>query len=508
VTTQLKPPTHLTGRVSDSEYASVYDEFLADTPADLYWPNSVQAYASMRRDPTCAAILSGYGLQVLRATWQLDGRGCKPTVTKLVADDMDLPVVDKDTQHGAARTRGVSWPEYLRATINSRLTFGHYGAELGADTSTGKARLVVLAERPANTVTEIHADPKSGEFLGITQDQARRDGTPQIPARNMVWHSREREGIAWQGVSLLKPMWASWWLKREMIRVNATSNRRWGAGVPTMEPKPGTNPTGAQVEAAQRLVSAARAGETAGAVLPGWDMKILGMSGAVPDTLGFIEWLDRQMSRAALMPHLELGQGTTGGSRALGEAFVDSWLLALESEALAIASEATRQIAARIVEWNFGPDEPVPSVVVSGIGSRREVTATALQSLLSAGALSVDPALEDWVRREYHLPERDDQKGPTRRLTEYDLQYGLATKNEARANLGLPPDDGPDGDKPPQPIAGDAGKPLTGPQGGGAATATPGGNLDWGLFGGAQTAADTTAPDVGVTPPPDGTAAA
>lgn len=501
MTTQLKPPTHLSGRVSDSDYATVYDEFLADTPADLYWPTSVYTYASMRRDPTCAAILSGYGLQVLRATWQLNGAGCKSTTTKLVADDLGLPVVGKD-EPGAARTRGVSWHEHLRAVIAGRLTFGHYGAELGADVSSGKARLVTLAERPANTITDIHADPKSGAFLGITQDQSRRDGTPQIPARNLVWHAREREGIAWQGMSLLKPMWAPWWLKREMIRVNATSNRRWGAGVPTMEPKPGTNPTNAQVEAAQRLVSAARAGETAGAVLPGWDMKILGMSGAVPDTLGFIEWLDRQMSRAALMPHLELGQGTTGGSRALGEAFVDSWLLALESEALAIASETTRQVAARIVEWNAGPDEPVPQVVVSGIGSRREVTATALQSLLSAGALSADPALEAWVRREYHLPEREESKGPSRRPYEYDLQYGVLTKDELRADLGLAPTDGDDGDKPPQPIAGNSGKPLSGQDAGTGAATTPPADLDWGLFGGAAEAVqpDPAAPPTG-TPP-------
>lgn len=191
------------------------------------------------------------------------------------------------------------------------------------------------------------------------------------------------------------------------------------------------------------MAAAARAGEQAGAATPpGFVMKILGLSGAVPDTLAFIEWLDRQVSRASLMPHIELGQGTTGGSRALGTTFVDSWMLALETLATQTAMEATRQIAARIVEWNRGPDEAVPQVVVSGIGSKREVTAESLASLLDAGALSSDPALEAWVRREYRLPEREVQDGkavPTGRLFESDISTGMVTRNERRAMFNLPP---------------------------------------------------------------------
>jgi hypothetical protein len=113
------------------------------------------------------------------------------------------------------------------------------------------------------------------------------------------------------------------------------------------------------------------------------------------------------MSRMALMGFIDLGE-TPNGSRALGEAFVDAFLLALETLAEQIADTATRQIAARLVEWNWGPDEPVPRVVASGVGSRREVTAESLQLLLSSGALSADPGLEEWVRREYRLPERTE----------------------------------------------------------------------------------------------------
>ncbi len=450
-----RPPTRLLGRVSDAEYEAILEDVLADLPAELAWPTSVRTYASTQRDPTAWAALQGYVLQLLRATWQMDGRGCDPDLTAMVADDMGLPVIGQD-EAGAARMRGVSWEDHLRAVLSNMLTFGHFGVELGAELVGDAARLVTLAERPPTTITQIHVDPKTGGFLGITQNAPRRNGSPQIPARQMAWYCHQRQGAAWQGVSLFRQVAQIVTLKREMMRVHATSNRRWGMGVPVMEAIPGTNPTSGQMIEAQQLASAARGGEQAGAATPpGFVLKLTGISGSLPATQDFLGWLDRQILRAVLMPHLELGQGTSGGARALGEAFIDSWTLSLEALGSLICDVATRQIAARIVEWNKGTDTPVPRVVVSGIGSRREVTAESLASLLTAGALSSDPALEAWVRREYRLPEREQQDSaiPTGRVFESDVATGVITKNERRAMFNLDPVEGGDAlpDTRPQP---------------------------------------------------------
>lgn len=411
--TTVHPPLTPRGRVTDTDFELLLDELTADMPAELAWPYSVQTYAAMRRDPSVSAILDGYILQLLRASWQLDGRAVDPGTTKRVAEDMDLPVVGEDVT-GAARTRGVSWDDHQRIALSSALTFGHMGFALAADVSSGAARLAVLAERPPQTIHRIHADTVTGEFLGVTQEYASKvKDKPQIPADQMAWYCHKREGVNWAGTSLLRSAWAPWLIKREMILVNATSNRRWGAGVPVMEALPGTTPTEAQMQAAQRMAAAARAGDRAGAASPpGFKLAILGLSGSTPDTLGFLAWLDRQITRAALMPHLELAQGTSGGARALGEAFIDSWTLALESIGAMAASVATRQVAARLVEWNEGESAPVPRVTVSGIGSRREVTADSLDKLLSSGGLQADPALEAWIRREYRLPEREGMALP------------------------------------------------------------------------------------------------
>ncbi len=428
-------PTSLRGHVSQFEggFNAVLDELTQDLPADLVWPLSVPLYASMSRETHLSAIETSYTLQLRRAQWQLDGRGCRPEVTALVADDMGLLVAGQDDQ-GAARTRGVSWSEHLRSALLC-LRFGHSAFEMEADTSSGQARLSTLAERMPWTLSEIHVDPKTGRFLGVSQDATRlaTDRTPQIKADRMVFYCHDRVGANWAGTSLFRSSYAPYLIKREMIRVAAIAHRRWSAGVPIMEALAGTSPGPAQMAEAQQMASAARAGDEAGAASPpGFRLRIAGIEGALPDTLAFLEYLDRSMSRAALMGHIELGMGSSSGSRALGTALVDSWNLALESIAEGVADTATRQVAARIVAWNWGPDEPVPRVVVSGIGSRREVTAESLKLLLDSKALSADPGLEAWIRREWRLPECGDEPAVAPSTDRVAASAGRVVRPKAR----------------------------------------------------------------------------
>jgi hypothetical protein len=403
-----KPNTTLAGYTDYSTWYYSLADAMEQVP-DLIWPASVNTYASMRRDCQLAAILSAFTLPLRRATWALDPAGCRTEVTQLVADDMGMPLLGADTP-GPARIHGVSWPEHLRAALHA-LTFGSYGFEMLADVSSGQARLVGLYERTPSTIAFIHVDA-AGDFNGISQ--LLRPGTdtkdadrPEIPAKDMVWYVHDREGSAWHGTSLLRPAFAPWLIKREMQRVLATSNRRFGMGVPNVEWTPTANPTPVQYDLAQEAASAARVGDTAGLTLPpGARLVLTGLSGSVPDTLGFLRWLDQQMSGSVLSRWMDLGSTQTG-SRALGEAFIDVFMLTLQSIAEEMADQATRQIAARIVGWNWGEDEPVPRVTVSDVGTRHSVTAAALNALMAAGVLSADPELEDWVRRTYRLPPRD-----------------------------------------------------------------------------------------------------
>lgn len=410
----LKPPTTLRGVVDDQVFDGILSDALEHVP-DMVWPLSVPVFAQMRRDPQLAAVLKAYTLLVRRARWTVDGSGCRPEVVQVVADDLGLPVAGQDRPTGA-RLRGVSWREHLRAAL-LHLTYGHAGFAMQADTSSGLARLVALAERMPHTIAEIHADGRTGAFKGITQQltTARLNGQPEIKAEQMVWYCHEREGASWQGQSLMRPAYGAWVIKREMQRVLATSNRRFGMGVPTVEWAPGvTVVTPQQHEAALAAASAARVGDQSGLALPpGARLVLTGVTGSAPDTLAFIRWLDQQISGMALARFMDLGE-SSNGSRALGEAFVEFFQLAVQTVADDVAETATRHAAARIVEWNWGIDEPVPLVSVADVGAREDITAEAIKALIDGKALTADPGLEAYLRRRYRLPERDQSSPPPR----------------------------------------------------------------------------------------------
>lgn len=402
----LKPPTGpLVGYTDLNSYNQYADIDPSEHVADLLFPQSVTTYSSMRRDPQLAAVLAGISLPIRRATWALDPTGCNPAVVKRVADDMGLPVVGSDDP-GPARMQGMSWANHLRTAMLS-LVYGFYGFELLADVSSGQARLVNAYQRTPSTVVFIHS-LENGDFGGISQlYHPQTFKRAEIGPERMVWYALDVEGSAHHGNSILRPGFSSWLIKQELRRVLAGSNRRWGMGVPTVRALPGTVPTPEQMAAAAQLAQAARGGDTAGAsVPPGFVMEILGMSGSAPNTIEALRWVDQQMSGMVLSRWMDLGSSQTG-SRALGEAFIDTFLLSIQSLADHFADVATRQISARLVAWNEGSDEPVPRVVVADVGSRHEVTADALGALLQSGALSADPQLEEWVRRTYRLPPRD-----------------------------------------------------------------------------------------------------
>jgi hypothetical protein len=401
----LKPPTSALGYTDYSFYGFSLVDALEHVPA-LHFPASNTVYAEMRRDPQLAAVLAGITLPIRRATWQVDPAGCRPEVAQMVADDLGVPVMGSEDP-GPARTRGVSWHEHLRTAL-LHLVYGFYTFELLADVSSGQARLSGLLERVPVSIAWLHADPDGG-FAGISQvlRPHGKGDEPEIPADRLVHYVHDREGAAWHGTSMLRPGYSSWLIKQDLRRVLATSHRRFSTGVPTIEWAPGVNPTPEQFQQAQQAVTAARVGEMAGLTLPpGAHLVLTGLTGSVPDTLGALRWVDQQMSGMVLSRWMDLGSSQTG-SRALGEAFIDTFLLSIQALADQVADTTTRQVAARVVAWNYGDDEPVPRLTVGDVGTRHEATADALAALLASGALSADPQLEDWVRRTYKLPERD-----------------------------------------------------------------------------------------------------
>lgn len=401
-------PTSFAGSMVDRLYGTTFADLtveLLEHVPDLRFPLSVRTFRQMATYPQLKGVLGSYVLPVRKADWRVDPAGCRPVVAQLVADDLGLPLLGSDPQPGPARRRGVRFDQVLRLAVPGHLTYGFYPFEKRFDIVGGQARLAELAERVPGSINEISVG-KDGALSKIRQDHhlATEQG---ITGDRLVWFCHEKEGANWVGRSLLRPAYGAWLIAQEMWRVNATSKRRTGMGVPGAQAEPGTNPTPAQMAEAQRVATSYRVGEDAGYTMPpGFRLVLTGVTGSVPDPLEFIRYLDQQMSTMALSGVLDLGS-TPNGSRALGDVFVDLLHEAVQSVGDNLADEATRALSVPLTDFNFGEDEPAPRIVCGDVGAKREITAESLNQLLTSGALSADPGLEAYIRSRYGLPEPD-----------------------------------------------------------------------------------------------------
>ena len=397
------PPRTSSGYMSENlGWNRVLSDVLETVP-ELLYPESVATYGKMRNDPQLTAVLNAYTLPLRQAPKYVDPAGCRSEVVNLIADDLGLPVLGKENKPGPARRRGVDFKEHFRIALLN-LIFGHMPFAQRYEIIDGKARLAELAERMPTTITEI-VTTDDGKLAGMLQFGEK---TP-VPAKDLVWYVHEREGSAWQGRSMLRSAYGPWLLKHEMWRVLATSNRRFGMGVPTVSAPSGA--TGEQLEQAKLLAAAVRVGDQSGVGLPdGFALQLQGITGSTPDTLAFIRYLDGQMAQMALASVLNL-DASPNGSRALGDTFVNLLLTSLNAIADELASTLTA-LAVQMVDYNWGEQENAPRIVIGDVGSRPEVTAESIVALMGAGAVTPDDELEAWVRERWTLPEKPDEPEP------------------------------------------------------------------------------------------------
>jgi hypothetical protein len=415
----MHPPTKPIGtpdRVAGGGYggvaygAALLTEWTESVP-ELTWPESVRTFGRMRRDAKITAILRAMTLPIIRATWAVDPEGvAREEEARLVAADLGLPVLGERNNPVASPIKGFAWQDHVRMALLS-LTYGHMPFEQWFEIREGRTHLAGLQERMPHTIQDVEIGD-DGQIVQVIQNTQDRP----LPANRLCWYVHEREGANWAGTSLLRPCFTPWVLKHETMRVNATSIRRFGMGIPTVTAPAGATP--AQIAEAQRLASGMRAGDEAGAGLPdGYDFRLSGLIGAAPDALGFLEFCDQQITTSALAGIVELGHSSYG-SRALGESFLDLFLLALQATADLIGEIATfgsptmPGVARSLVEYNWGEGEPIPRITCTDVGDRHEITAAAIKMLIDAGAIQPDPVLEEFLRDSWGLPSREQAAGP------------------------------------------------------------------------------------------------
>lgn len=423
-------PRAAAGYVSDTSlYANLVSDLTETIPA-LMWPENITTYNAMRNDTQISAVLKAYVYPLLSAQWGFDPTGCRAEVVKMCADAYGLPIVGDDkTKAGPFRRRGVLWDEHLDVATDM-LVYGHMPFAIGGEVTGNplRWRLTELSERMPSTITDINVN-KDGTLKSIVQFGSQT----AIPASNLLWYVHRRRGGNWTGRSMLREAYAPWLLKHEMWRVLATSGRRFGTGIPVVNAPTGATP--AQIELAARLASSMRVGDQAGIGLPeGYSAQIAAMTGTLPDTLGFVRYLDQQIATAMLATLLNL-DASPNGSRALGDTMLELLSKSWQATAREIAIPANR-LAANMVDWNYGEDEPVPTLVCTGL---QQSTPEAIQMLMNAGAITYDPNLEAAARQLVQMPAPDPEYLAEQQAAEDAANAALELANKAAAEQAANP---------------------------------------------------------------------
>lgn len=386
-----------------------------ETNPDLMWPLSIDVFDRMRsEDSQVGSVLRAVTQPILSTEWVLDPAGVDPEVVDLVAEDLGLPVKGRE-QLAPLRTKGrFSWAEHIRLALLS-LVFGHSFFEQIYRPEGDKLRLAKLAWRPPRTISDVKVAADGG-LVAIVQHGTGTKRDVTIPVDRLVAYVNEREGANWLGRSLLRTCYKNWLLKDRLLRIQALTAERNGLGIPTYTGTPA--PDNANVEDKQKwqqseidhglqIAKDARAGETSGISIPhGASFDFKGVTGKLPDTDGPIRYHDEQIARAVLAHFLNLGTET--GSWALGSTFADFFTNSLNGVAQYIASVTQQHVIEDLVDRNWGPTTRAPQLVPAKIGAQHPATAEAIRTLIDAGALTADPALEAHVRAQYGLPAREE----------------------------------------------------------------------------------------------------
>lgn len=384
----------------------------------LQWPEAINVYLEMDNDDSrVTSLLECISLPIVSAKWSIDPNGAPADVTKLVSQNLRVPVLGEDhVDGGGGRSKGrFSFLSHLREVATPVPQFGHAVFEqVYRREADGRYILRKLGPRPQWTIQRFNT-ALDGGLDSITQ-LAPAASTKvvygvnplDIAINRLVVYSRNKRPGFWEGRSILRSSYKHWLLKNELLRIEVAVARRNGMGVPVGTASKPNDPN--EVKAMQRIASGFRGGLHSGVGLAaGQSLTLLGVQGNLPDIRASIEYHDKAIALSGLAHFLNLDKG---GSHALASVQERPFVQALNAAALHYAEIAQAHVIEDLVDINFGTEVRCPQLVFSPIGSQQDATAASLKMLVEAGLLGPDLRLERALRQALDLPAKPAEGDP------------------------------------------------------------------------------------------------
>ncbi|OLT47773.1 hypothetical protein BJF87_21395 [Gordonia sp. CNJ-863] len=376
------------GIISDS------DEYIST----LRGPALMRTIEEMRRgDATVKAGLIAAKAPLIAADWyaQAAGEERVDLETKALTDYTMVKVLH--------------WKQRLLPEILTMLDFGFSVFEIVVDwvEFNGKEYLVPVkaAYRKQTTIQSWEtADKKPG-----IQQLTAAGKIVSIPDEKMASFTFQQEGDNWQGLSILRPAYGSWYYKKNLERIEALQQERQGLGVVKIKHPRSASDTMKQT--ARNAARNIRANEQAYIEEPeGWEIEFMDMkANTVADPTKAIARHDRSILKSMQVQYLDIGASESSGSYSASD--TQKELLQQTNQALGsqIAARINEKLVKLIVDLNFTnadyPEWTCGEIAKSNVKEFAEVYKT----LTDAKAITPSDADEDHIRTMLDLPDRVDE---------------------------------------------------------------------------------------------------
>jgi hypothetical protein len=296
----------------------------------------------------------------------------------------------------------VSWANL----ISDILLFCEYGympfEKVYDINAKGEVVLRKLAPRHPLDIREWQYDAHGGPN-GIVMEQTQEQDPIFIPIEKLANFSLESEAGDMTGISVLRSAYKHYYFKDTFYKIDAIQKERHGIGIPVIKLPPQFSKT--DRTAADELGRNLRTNEKAHVVLPpNWELMFAELGGQPVDCLKSIDHHDRKIMSNILAPFMDESN--------VDPKSTDLFYKSTRYIGLTICDVFNRHIIPQLVDFNFvlGPDRKYPQLRVRRIGEWEDIRTMSfsLRNFVGAGAVIPDDVLEDFLRRELDLPQRDE----------------------------------------------------------------------------------------------------
>lgn len=408
---QTKLPSQSGTEIGDSG-TLMYKGFITNEEynKDLVGTKGLQTYDIMRRsDATVHSVLTVCKNPIISSTHSIEPAS---------DDDVDVEIaefVERELLH-----RNINWPDMVRQGLTA-LDFGHAVFEKVFELTEydGKVRIGLkkLAVRKQRTIQAWEMENgKPGIQQQLLNPAANHMATTvNIPREKLIYIVNEKEGDNETGISMLRFAYKPWKIKDALEIMNAIALERMAVGVPILRKNAdGTdvNVSTTDLADARESLRQMRANEEAYLELPlGLDVEMLDMKAqSTKDILPTIEHQNTQITLSVLAQFLMLGSGqSASGSRAVSQDQTALFNKALEAVARMFQNAIQNDLIKQLVDLNYSDVKDYPKYVITGIADDDiQTISTAVSSLMTSGALTADPDVENRLRNMLGLPNMSD----------------------------------------------------------------------------------------------------